>query len=63
MFIPVATGILSAQLSDPDVQGPYWSLMFEVSESYLKPVNQQPVTLAGSAGQAPGAMRPAVCFV
>lgn len=24
--------------------------MFEVSESYLKPVNQQPIQLAGTAG-------------
>lgn len=36
------------------LQGPYWSLMFEVSESYLKPVNQQQVTLAGTAGEGPG---------
>ena len=39
-------------------QGPYWSLMFEVSESYLKPVNQQPITLAGTAGEAEG--RPSI---
>ena len=27
--------------------GPYWSLMFEVSESYCKPVNQKNVKLGG----------------
>ena len=27
--------------------GPYWSLMFEVSESYCKPVNQKQIKLAG----------------
>lgn len=29
-------------------EGPYWSLMFEISESKLKPVNQKPIGLAGS---------------
>ena len=28
-------------------EGPYWSLMFEVSESKLKPVNQKQIGLAG----------------
>ena len=28
--------------------GPYWSLMFEVSESHLKPVNQKIITLGGA---------------
>jgi hypothetical protein len=28
--------------------GPYWSLMFEISESKLKPVNQKPVSLGGA---------------
>ena len=28
--------------------GPYWSLMFEVSESHLKPVNQKPTKLGGT---------------
>ena len=28
-------------------EGPYWSLMFEISESKLKPVNQKPVSLGG----------------
>lgn len=28
-------------------EGPYWSLMFEVSESYCKPVNQKQIKLAG----------------
>ncbi|KAL3151045.1 hypothetical protein ABBQ38_012914 [Trebouxia sp. C0009 RCD-2024] len=27
--------------------GPYWSLMFEISESYCKPVNQKQIKLAG----------------
>ena len=27
--------------------GPYWSLMFEISESYCKPVNQKTIKLAG----------------
>jgi hypothetical protein len=30
--------------------GPYWSLMFEVTESSCKPVDQMPVTLGGTAG-------------
>jgi hypothetical protein len=30
--------------------GPYWSLMFEVTESSCKPVDQSPVTLGGTAG-------------
>ena len=53
-LIPAATGTLLLSLVVSCVQGPYWSLMFEVSESYLKPVNQQPITLAGTAGQAVG---------
>lgn len=28
--------------------GPYWSLMFEVSESFMKPVAQDPVTVGGA---------------
>ena len=28
-------------------EGPYWSLMFEISESKLKPVKQSPIKLAG----------------
>jgi len=28
--------------------GPYWSLMFEVSESKLKPVNQKLISLGGA---------------
>ena len=28
-------------------EGPYWSLMFEISESNYKPVNQDPVQLGG----------------
>lgn len=34
--------------------GPYWSLMFEVSESELKPVNNEPESIAG-AQHAPSA--------
>lgn len=30
--------------------GPYWSLMFEVTESSYRPVDQTPVTLGGTAG-------------
>ena len=32
--------------------GPYWSLMFEVSESALKPVAQEPAPLGGGAWPA-----------
>ena len=32
--------------------GPYWSLMFEVSESEMKPVNQAPVQLGGATWPA-----------
>ena len=32
--------------------GPYWSLMFEVSESFMKPVNQEAVSLAGGSWPA-----------
>ena len=35
--------------------GPYWSLMFEISESNLKPVAQEPVTLGGTGGARRGA--------
>lgn len=34
-------------------EGPYWSLMFEVSESEYKPVEQAPVQLGGTAGTWP----------
>eukprot|EP00878_Enallax_costatus_P013277 GHUV01013880.1.p1 GENE.GHUV01013880.1~~GHUV01013880.1.p1 ORF type:complete len:477 (+),score=117.64 GHUV01013880.1:113-1432(+) len=37
--------------------GPYWSLMFEVSESQCKPVNQELVTLGGTAGPWPAVVR------
>mgnify|MGYP001807761681 CR=1 FL=1 len=40
--------------SDPESgeakAGPYWSLMFEVSESNYKPINQEQVKLGGAAG-------------
>lgn len=32
--------------------GPYWSLMFEVSESFMKAVNQTPTALAGGTWAA-----------
>ena len=32
--------------------GPYWSLMFEVSESFMKKVNQEPTALAGGTWPA-----------
>jgi uncharacterized protein affecting Mg2+/Co2+ transport len=35
--------------------GPYWSLMFEVSESQFKPVNQEPVQLGGKTWCVMGA--------
>lgn len=37
--------------------GPYWSLMFEVSESNYKPVNQEAITLGGKAGTWPAVVR------
>lgn len=43
--------------SDPDTdtpqEGPYWSLMFEVSESQYKAVGNDPVKLGGAAGTWP----------
>eukprot|EP01025_Chloroclados_australasicus_P045141 TRINITY_DN4925_c0_g1_i3.p1 TRINITY_DN4925_c0_g1~~TRINITY_DN4925_c0_g1_i3.p1 ORF type:complete len:419 (-),score=29.60 TRINITY_DN4925_c0_g1_i3:68-1324(-) len=33
--------------------GPYWSLMFEISESKYKPVNQEQIQLGGRAGLFP----------
>ncbi len=32
--------------------GPYWSLMFEVSESFMKKINQEPTALAGATWSA-----------
>mmetsp|Transcript_14864 Transcript_14864/g.41789 ORF Transcript_14864/g.41789 Transcript_14864/m.41789 type:complete len:519 (+) Transcript_14864:99-1655(+) len=44
----------SAPANGEPQEGPYWSLMFEVSESAgFKPVNKEPVTLAGAAGTWP----------
>ncbi|KXZ52902.1 hypothetical protein GPECTOR_8g281 [Gonium pectorale] len=40
----------SGPASSEPKEGPYWSLMFEVSESNYKPLNQEPVTLGGTAG-------------
>lgn len=37
--------------------GPYWSLMFEVSESSFKPVAQQQVKLGGTAGTWPAVVQ------
>lgn len=43
-----------APASSDSAEGPYWSLMFEVSESKAyKPVNQDPVKLGGTAGEWP----------
>jgi protoporphyrinogen oxidase len=39
----------SAESTDPQ-GGPYWSLMFEISESQYKPVDQEEVKLGGTAG-------------
>ncbi len=36
--------------SEAPKEGPYWSLMFEISESQFKPVNQEQVKLGGTAG-------------
>ena len=33
--------------SSTEEGGPYWSLMFEVSESYCKPVNQKTIKIGG----------------
>jgi hypothetical protein len=35
-----------------DEGGPYWSLMFEVSESFMKKVKQEPTSLAGGTWPA-----------
>lgn len=43
-------GSAPAAHSAEQAAGPYWSLMFEVTESQYKPVNQEPVTLGGAAG-------------
>lgn len=40
----------SAPDSSEPKEGPYWSLMFEISESQYKPVNQESVTLGGTGG-------------
>lgn len=40
-----------------DKEGPFWSLMFEVSESNYKPVNMDMVTLGGKAGTWPAIVR------
>lgn len=44
------------QDSDPK-SGPYWSLMFEISESQYKPVSMEPTTLGGIAGTWPDIVR------
>jgi hypothetical protein len=46
----LADGSNAAAANGSSSSGPYWSLMFEVSESSFKPVAQQPVQLAGTAG-------------
>ena len=40
----------SAPDSAASTAGPYWSLMFEISESQYKPVNMGMTTLGGTAG-------------
>ena len=46
----ICKGDGSAPASAEAKDGPYWSLMFEVSESQYKPVKQDAVTLGGTAG-------------
>ena len=43
-----AQGDATATPESSPEEGPYWSLMFEVSESELKPVNNEPESLAGA---------------
>lgn len=47
--------LCKADGSDPDsgeaAEGPYWSLMFEISESQYKPIQQGEVTLGGTGGK------------
>ncbi|KAK9815579.1 hypothetical protein WJX72_006193 [[Myrmecia] bisecta] len=45
-------GDASAPPDSQAEEGPYWSLMFEVSESYCKPVNMEAVALAGATWPA-----------
>jgi hypothetical protein len=40
----------SSTAGDASTSGPYWSLMFEVTESSCKPVDQSQVKLGGTAG-------------
>lgn len=40
----------SAPDSSEPAAGPYWSLMFEISESKYKPVSMEPTKLGGTAG-------------
>jgi hypothetical protein len=42
----------SAPASPDAAPGPYWSLMFEVSESFMKAVNQAPTALGGGTWAA-----------
>jgi len=49
----LANGSDPAAGSETARAGPYWSLMFEVSESSYKPVAQDPVALGGSGGTWP----------
>ena len=37
----------SAPADSSSKEGPYWSLMFEISESQYKPVGQEPTQLGG----------------
>ena len=49
-----ALGLASPEPRAPDssepAAGPYWSLMFEISESKYKPVSMEPTKLGGTAG-------------
>jgi len=48
----ICKGDGSAPASSAPQGGPYWSLMFEVSESFMKKVNQEPTALAGGTWAA-----------
>ena len=51
IYVAMLIGNLQGDASDGKngeaKPGPYWSLMFEVSESDLKPVNQKQISLGG----------------
>lgn len=49
----LADGSTPPDGDDESLEGPYWSLMFEISESKFKPVDSSIVTLGGTAGDWP----------